>query len=64
MYDSASQLYNDMLKTYFDEHYDLSDTERKEKSSEYKRKTLFLKTYVRTHGLKMSYRVIKKNGLI
>ena len=28
MYDTFSELYNDLLETYFDEYYDLSDAKR------------------------------------
>ena len=45
MYDKASELYNELLETYFDEYYDLWDAERKKMEIKYKPKTLFLKEY-------------------
>ena len=43
MYVTASESYNDLLKTYFDEYYDLSDAGRKKMEHKYKPKSLFLK---------------------
>ena len=41
MYERTSELYNDLVETYFNEYYDLSDAERKKM----KLKKLFLKAY-------------------
>ena len=42
VYDTVSQFYNELLGTYFDEYYDLSDTEGKKIEHKYKPKKLFL----------------------
>ena len=44
MYDAGSELYNNLLETYFDEYYILSDAERKKLKLKYDPKKLFLKT--------------------
>ena len=45
MYDSASELYNDLLVTYFDEYNDLSDDKRNKMGPEYKPEELILEGY-------------------
>ena len=45
MYDTASELYNVLLETYFDEYCDLSDAERRKVEHKYKPKSLLLKPY-------------------
>ena len=35
MYDTVSELYNDLLETYFDQYYDLSDVKRSKIYPEY-----------------------------
>ena len=44
VYDTASELYNDLLETYFDEYYYLLEAERNKMESKYKPKKLFLET--------------------
>ena len=45
MYDTASELYNKLLETYFDEYNELSDAKRKNIELKYDPTSLFLKTY-------------------
>ena len=45
MYDAASELYNELLGTYFDEYYYLLDSKRKKMEHKYKPKNLFLNAY-------------------
>ena len=45
MYYTASKLYNDLLETYFDEYYDLSDAEREKMEHKYQPKKLFFKSH-------------------
>ena len=53
MYDTASELYNDLLGIYFDEYYDLSDPERKKVSANINLKSFFLKHVIMNRGLKI-----------
>ena len=45
MYNTASELYNDLLGIYFDEYYELSDAKRNKMKYKYDPKKLFLETY-------------------
>ena len=45
MYNTASELYNNLLEIYFDEYYELSDARREKLESKYDPDKLFLKTY-------------------
>ena len=43
MYDTASELYNELLEIYFDEYNKLSDAKRKNIELKYNPNNLFLK---------------------
>ena len=45
MIDTASQLYNELLKIYFDEYYNLSHAKRGKMNPKYVRTNLALKDY-------------------
>ena len=45
MYDTASELFNDLLEAYYDEYFYLLYAERNKMESKYKPKKLFLETY-------------------
>ena len=45
MYNKALELYNDLLETYFDEHFELSDGKRKKIEPKYEPSKLFLEAY-------------------
>ena len=46
MYDKVSELYNDLLETYFDKYYDLPNAiERSKKDTKYYPATLTLDEY-------------------
>ena len=45
MHDTALELYNELLETYFDEYYYLSHGKRKKMDPKYKPKKLFAKGY-------------------
>ena len=45
MQDTASELYYELLETYFDEYYYLSHAKWKKKNHKYKPKKLFIKGY-------------------
>ena len=45
VYDAASESYNELLETYFDEYNELSDAKRKNIELKYDPNNLFLKTY-------------------
>ena len=45
MYNAASELCNNLLKTYFDEYYELPDAKRNEMERNYNPIDLFLETY-------------------
>ena len=45
MYNAASELYNNLLKIYFDEYYELPDAKRNKMERNYNPIDLFLKTY-------------------
>ena len=60
VYDPASELYNELLGTYFDEYYYLSDAERKKWSVNINLKSYFLKHAIVMNDLKMKKQLIKK----
>ena len=63
MYDTASKLYNGLLRTYSEEYYyDLSVAERKIIDHISKPKELFLEDYNYKPWLKMKNLLLKKNG--
>ena len=43
--DTALELYNELLETYYDEYCSLSDAKRKKMDRKYKPKTLFIEGY-------------------
>ena len=45
MFNTDSELYNDLVEMYFDENYDLSDTKRNKMKHKYDLKKLFFETY-------------------
>ena len=45
MYNTASQLYNNLLGIYLDKYYELSDAKRNKMKHKYDPKKLFLETY-------------------
>ena len=45
MYNKALELYNDLLETYFDEYFELSDAKRKKIEPKYEPSKLFLEAY-------------------
>ena len=45
MYDTFSELYNDLLETYFDEYYDLSDAKKNKIGPKYDPANLTLDEY-------------------
>ena len=45
MYDTSSECFNDLLETYFDEYYDLSDAKRSKIDSKYELAHLTLDEY-------------------
>ena len=45
MYDAASEIYNELLETYFDEYNELWDAKRKNIDLKYDSNNLFFKTY-------------------
>ena len=62
VYDVASELYNEMLETCFDEYNELSDAKRKNIKLNYDPVNYFLLIHIITiTGLKMNNGLIKKN---
>ena len=62
MYDTISELYNDLLGTYFDEYNELSDHKRNKIDPKYKLEELFLKKIIIMYDQKMKGKqLIKKN---
>ena len=45
VHDTAQELFNELLETYFDEYYYLSDAKTKTMDRKYKPKKLFLEGY-------------------
>ena len=45
MYNTASVLYNGLLRIYFDEYYELPDVKRNKITNKYDPKQFFLKAY-------------------
>ena len=45
MCDTALELYNELLETYYDEYCSFSDAKRKKMDRKYKPKTLFIEGY-------------------
>ena len=45
VYDTSSECFNDLLETYFDEYYDLSDAKRSKIDSKYELANLTLDEY-------------------
>ena len=71
MHDTASELYNELLETYYDENYYLSHAKRKKGIVNINLKTYLLKDMIIVCGQKMkrnelmkSNQLIKKNRLI
>ena len=62
MYDTISELYNDLLGTYFDEYNELSNHKRNKIDPKYKLEELFLKKIIIVCDQKMKRnQLIKKN---
>ena len=62
MYDTISELYNDLLGTYFDEYNELSNHKRNKIDPKYKLKELFLTKIIIVCDQKMKRnQLIKKN---
>ena len=64
VYNTASELYNDLLEIYFDEYYELSDAKRDKMKCKYDPKKLFLETYNYWSGLKIKNRLIQQEKVL
>ena len=60
VYNTASELYNDLLETYFDVYYDLWDAKRSRMDPQYDPANLTLDEYTIVNGVKKN-QVMKKN---
>ena len=65
VHDTASELYNELLKTYYDEYFYLSHAKSKKLDRKYKPKKYLLKDMIIMCGQKIKKnQLMKKNQLI